>query len=552
MVKKVPHHDGIGIVRAAALLLAVFTLWIGMRILFFKGLTGSDDLRYVRFALTWDHAPVNIWEARLLGNALTALSIHLFGFSEPTLVLPSLAASFTLLIVAMKWAHRIGGWRAVPAAGCLMAMTPVDVDAATMVSPFTIMAAFMSVGSYLYLTEAAPAHAVAGERDRSTAHPILGGRFQTIRTNGLFRSFLAGGLLGVGVMTHLAGFYLWGVLLAVSIAVDQRHFLGKALVASMCLFVALLLDMSAFALLFGDPLGRFHASAMTFSIPPPFPWDPVRREVNWKFFWEPLAIGLYSKGLGLLPLAFFAAVLRFGKKEDRALRIMTATVAGLAVWIAYGTLVPWAYHPFFRYTRFLLPIVPMLVVGVAYAATHRSLGSGPAAPWLHGHGRWVVATLSAAGALNLLCSGSWGESVEVSRHLRSFVLANPTEAFVTDYRTFREINVLSALHPPANLFFHPLGLDGPPPYDGALLFIPDRAPETVTLLVNSLHRDATQEFAQWIEREASPAVMTLGEANFRPICKLLPPLEHWKWFIRRPPGFAVRFDRDRELAAQAD
>lgn len=552
MVKKTPHRDGIGIVRAAALLFAIFTLWIGMRILFFKGLTGSDDLRYVRFALTWDHAPVNIWEARLLGNALTTLSIYLFGFSEPALILPSLAASFTLLIIAMKWAHRIGGWRAVPAAGGLMAMTPVDVDAATMVSPFTIMAAFMSVGSYLYLTEAAPARAIAGEQGRSTTHPISEGWFPSIRANGPFRSFLAGGLLGVGVMTHLAGFYLWGILLTVSIAVDRRHFLGKALVASMCLFAALLLDMSAFALLFGDPLGRFHASTMTFSISPPFPWDPVRQEVNWKFFWEPLAIGLYSKGLGLLPLAFFAAVLRFWKTGDRALRIMTATVAGLAVWMAYGTLVPWAYHPFFRYTRFLLPIVPMLAVGVAYAATHRSLGSGPTAPRLHGYGRWVVATISVTGALNLLCSGSWGESVEVSRHLRSFVLANPTEAFVTDYRTFREINVLSALHPPANLSFHPLGLDGPPPHDGALLFVPDRATETVTLLVNSLQRDATYDFAQWIEREASPAVMTLGETSFRPICKLLPPLERWKWSIRRPPGLAIRFDRGRELAIQVD
>ena len=59
-----------------------FVVWLTMRMVFFVGVTGSDDMYYLRYAALWDRTLTDHWEARLLGNALTAVSLRLFGLTE--------------------------------------------------------------------------------------------------------------------------------------------------------------------------------------------------------------------------------------------------------------------------------------------------------------------------------------------------------------------------------------------------------------------------------------------------------------------------------------
>ncbi|MHC4697674.1 MAG: hypothetical protein ACYTFA_13130, partial [Planctomycetota bacterium] len=178
--------------RWLVLLVLCLALWALMRIVFFVGVAGSDDMYYMRYAALWDRAPVNHWEARLLGNALTASAMTAFGRTEAAAVLPSFAASLAVLGCVLYWCRKYGTYRQACWAGVFLAVLPIDVEMASTISPHTIMAAMLGVGTLAFLRE--PSSAVS--------------------------RIVAAVLISLGVITHFAGIYYVAALVLAALCVD--------------------------------------------------------------------------------------------------------------------------------------------------------------------------------------------------------------------------------------------------------------------------------------------------------------------------------------------
>ena len=245
-------------------------VWLLMRVLFFVGIAGSDDLYVLRYAVLWDRIPVNGWETRLLSNALTAASIRLFGYSELASALPSLAASLTILVCVLAYCRRYGNVRSAWWAGLLVAVLPLDVDMATAVSSHTIMSAWMAVGTLAFLR--APESKRAG--------------------------YVAALCLALGVVTHLAGVYYVASLVIASLWIDHRRYVIPTVTLALACVVVIATDLAVFAIAFDDPLLRFRLSLGAMATE-----QPILPEVNGAFNPEfvlwPIRNALYSKAFGL-------------------------------------------------------------------------------------------------------------------------------------------------------------------------------------------------------------------------------------------------------------
>lgn len=102
-------------------------VWTLARVIFFVGISGSDDMYHIRFAALWDRTPQNQWEARLIANALFAGAMRIFGRGELAAALPCLISSLAVLGATLFAAARVGGLRVALWAGLLVALLPLEV-----------------------------------------------------------------------------------------------------------------------------------------------------------------------------------------------------------------------------------------------------------------------------------------------------------------------------------------------------------------------------------------------------------------------------------------
>lgn len=478
-------------------LAACLALWLAVRAAFFQGFAGSDDLRYVRYAICWDRAPINHWEARLISNALTRGAILTFGFSEWTATLPSLLASLTMLVVTFLWAQRRLGLAAATCAGLLLATLPIDADGANFPSAHVIMTALVVLGSLAFVESA-----------------DVG-----------WRRWLAGGLLATGAVTHLAGIYYVAAVCGAGLLLAPRKYFASVVIVAICGVLAFAADMAVFQLAFGDALLRFRLalgqSSSVDEIAPLF----VSGKLNAAFFLVPLQNLVYSKAFGVaLGAAMLVGLLRW-RKLDISLRILLAAAILNWLWMSYGSQAPWTYKPFWRLMRFFHPLAlaSVLVLGAALATIRP---------------RWRVACITpliALGLLNLLASGPWGQNARISAGLLPYVRAHADQTFAADLHTLNELYVLNGCAHLPNV----VALDG---YDHGHLLDPaiTQHPSTDAirfdaLLDNPLNTRRDTAFAAFLKRNAGPGTFATPPA-YRPLCTLIPPLKSLDWSLRRPSG----------------
>lgn len=480
---------------AVPLLVAV---WLLLRVVFFEGLWGYDDLYHAHFAMR-PRVPVDVWEGRLLYNGLLIGAYRLFGGSEWALALPTMLASLGFTLSVWWAARRLAGGPAGLFAGLLCATFAQDVVLATDPLANGLANAFAALGTAL---------AVAGRR------PWLGG--------------LA---FGAAVASHLtAAFYFAPFLAVFALLGDRRQalpMLGAALLAYA------LLDPLPQWIVAGDPLHHLHLVRTTHLEHQPYTMPPFLPSGAWNpaWFWWPPATFLFSKAFGLLlSVPVLLAVARW-RRLERADRLLVAVVVGAFAWINWGTQHPLAYQPLNHQVRYWYPLAaPACLLAARLLATIR---------WR----RVYAAALLLPGPLLLLASGPWGQNVEITRELLAYARTRPAQTFVTDPYTYDEMLILTDMDPPPNVTL----LAGPPEDDPAFgapsaATRRDGRPGDYELLVNVLQsgRRKAARFERALEglRRAPVSAPT-----WRAFAYLLPEemrATHPR-LMRKPPAEVARF-----------
>jgi len=468
-----------------------------MRAVFFVGLTGSDDLYYLRFAAFWQRVPANHWEARLLGNALITASMKLFGRTELAGVAPSLAASLAVIGSLLYVCRHFGRWRQALWAGMLIAALPIDIEMATSITPYTVMTGFLAVGTAAFL----------------------------VAPDSPMGRIVAALALALGVVTHYSGIYYVTALAAGGLIVDCRQFLSAVLLTLIAGVLVLSAELAVFYILYDDALVGLRICEQTNHLT--IPDGPVTPEgtIHWYFFYWPVRQLLFSNAFGIALIATILwSMLRYGRME-RLGRVLSVTCVLYWVWMCYGSKVPWDYVPFWRMTRFQYPMT--LAMAILFGGTVTSPGRRGAV--------FVGMAVIAVCLFISLCRDTGGENVRVSRELAAYAADRPEQRFITDYHTLNEMWAVQGLVMPHNV----VTLDDAhwsQLMDRHAERIPaDRAGHYDAILVNPINAARTPHFAAFIERCAGDVIYS-ATPGVRPIGALLSPLRHWQWSQNKPPA----------------
>lgn len=511
---------GAGAVRADAtlanwpvVLAACAALWLIMRTVFFVGLVGSDDLHYLRFAALWDRAPVNDWEARLIGNGLTALAVRLFGVNETAAALPSLAASLAVLACTLCWFRHYGTPLQGLVGGGIVALLPLDVEMATTVSPHTVMTGLFAVGTYGWF------RGVDVARWRIPA----------------------AGFLALGVLTHFAGVYFVAMLALASLIVDRRAYFKSVGLTMLFGVTFLALDMIAFQAIYGDAFLRLSACMAEMHNPKP-DLPMAGSTFTGEFLLWPLRNLVYSKAFGpALIVAMGIGVARFRLLDGRG-RILLLVIGLTWLWMSFGTQVPWSYRPFWRMSRFLHPLaLPVALLLAILLVPGQRVASREHTSSSRRWGPMVALGLSLTFITNLLASGPWGENVTTSRELLRYAKTHSAVPFITDYRTLNEMYALNGMRSPDNVVT--LGdIPSSRLFDASARELTVTGIERATMvLLNPLNVENHPGVAALA---ADPRMRTVYEtpAAKRRLCSILPLFGEQPWALRRPAGRVLRLE----------
>lgn len=378
--------------------LLLFAWWAGLRVVFFTGIIGSDDFFHLRYAIQWDAPPVNHWEARLAFNALLRAAIRLLGYHEWVCALPSLAGSLLLVTAAIRGAYLGGGCRSALLAGWIAASMPLDVILSTVPSASPLSS---GIAGWFFVE-------------------LLGRRW-----------ILAALIGGLATLIHPVNVH-FVLMAAVMRAVFERQ-IRPLTAAALAVCVYFLLDFGINTLSWGDP---FHSLRILSQWHDP---DPYYKTGSAEWFLYPFRSLVFSKEFGIAALlACCAPLLRPAGRKWTLL--CAATVAAFWLWIGFGSVKPTEYEPFWRLARFQYPLIVPISMALADVL-----------PGLRARITFSAGILSVLHILLLAGSGSWGESVEISRRFLDEVRRRPDRVFLTDLRTEREMIGLNGFQPIGNL-----------------------------------------------------------------------------------------------------
>jgi hypothetical protein len=386
-------------------------------------------------------------------------------------------------------------------AGLTLALLPTDVARASSISAFPVMLACLTAGTVAWLDAA-----------NSRRARVLGGL-----------------LLGFGILAHLSAAYYVAALFAVSALIGGRGYLKAGVVGVLLCVAVMSAEVAVYHFAFDDALGRFRISRGQFPNPDPNVPLTIDGDFNWRFITWPIQHLIFSKGFGfILSAAIVASVARYRKLTPRE-RILLVTALFYWLWVSFGSVIPWAYSPFWRMMRFVepvtLPVVVLFASAVAYAA-HRRLAT------------WCAIGALGAGVFILSAGGSWGQNVRISEELLAYAKSCPQQRFVTDYHTWNEMYALNGMIPPANV----ATLDDIDPSqllqrDGYLVPAIEAA-NYDAILENPLNVARTPGFSRWLDRHRGFVVHETAPA-YRMACSPFPTLRRQPWAMRKPPAGVI-------------
>ncbi len=493
----------------AALLVLV---WLALRVVFFEGLWGYDDLDHIGYAMD-PGPPADVFQARLMLNALLIGAYRLFGAAEWVWALPTMFASLVFVFATWLTARRLLPERTALAAGLLAATLVLDVTTSTDTGGSPFANAFASVGTGLLLT---------GEGRR--------------------RLVAAGIVLAGGMLAHLAtALYVLPLIVAWALH-DGRRWREAFLLFGVVSATYVIVDCTLFTILLGDPLGHYRLLVGTHLTNQPYLDVPPRLADGsfnpWFFGWSFRAL-VFTKHFGLLLGPVLAAGIVMWRRWDRTARLMVLAVGLGWLYLNFGSQHPFGWAPLAKNERYCYPLaLPAILLALRVLAEIRR-------PTLRA--AWVAGLVLPVPPL-LLAAGPWGQNVEISRELIAVAEAHPDRTFVTDPHTYDEMFMLGERRAPPNVAI----LD-----DGTPDLRPNEKPPRLPprpgdwyALVNPmhLHRERARAFAEFVRERMRAEPVTAP--TWRLIAMVLPERVRTDWpvMMRKPPAEVARFPEAPALA----
>jgi hypothetical protein len=473
--------------RPVLALITVILVWALLRAVFFDGCWWAwDDWFHVRYAYLWDGPPKNIYEARLLFNALLRASMALLGFRPIAWALPGLLASLMTVLSAYWLGLRQLGRPGAFVAGVVAACMPIDILFCSVPLAGPVSAGFAACALALLLgSESGPglAMAIAAACLSALCHPA--------------------GVFAVLAMAAAAFFFFSRKRALVFVAVAIPLFLA--------------LDMGASALASGgDP---FHNYALLRN------WrDPDGYVLMYSAAWftRPFTSLVFSKAFGLTIPIVVAGLFVAQLRRSRVYLGLLAYCFFLWLWFSFGTAKPTTYEPFWRDTRFWQPMTPALALMAAWIAQKKPSVRGPLLLGVCGLGIILVAS-----------SGVWGQSAGISRDMWQYAGRNPNALFLADSQTIMQMEAYNRFQTMSNVCALPCSTASSSRQPVFLLFNPLNQPEQAP------NRPKPVQLGIGNLRCGAPVLVTALKP--REIAAFLPlaVLQRHPFLIRRPPG-AIR------------
>ena len=336
---------------------------LALRLMYFIGLSGHDDVSYFNYALdvlegTFGTEPAadGSFPFRFrLGIILpTALMFSVFGVSEQVAAILPLLNSLGLI-----WMCWWGGRRISPQVGfyaaLLMATFPLAIGTATSLlpSPFTALCAGVSI---LFWLDTRSAQQAGRLSPRQAA----------------WRSFAAGVVLGLGYFFRIeAGLF---VLFFVSFAALQRETWKNCLLALCGAASVVLLENIAYFLLHGELLYRLKVISGGFSdLDAELSEAILTRKSPWVYlkyiFLKPTDLGLHWAAL--VPCALLAVIWRKAERQPVLLWFWPVTL-----YLFFGSWSLSTYVPTTKDPRYLMIVTPPGLILLAAMLEQISQRSG--------------------------------------------------------------------------------------------------------------------------------------------------------------------------------
>jgi Dolichyl-phosphate-mannose-protein mannosyltransferase len=313
---------------------AILALATALRIAFFTGYHGFDDVYYIQRAFDLSEGvrtlPQSAWQARIGLVGPTALVYAAFGVTPVTTSLFPFACSLLGICAAYALGKRLFDERTGLLAALLLAFLPIDVLFAGQLfanTPVSLLAG-MGLGCF-----------VLAERNDDP------------------RAYVASGLcMGLAAVVHEAAVMVLAAYPAYLLAVRGfrvRHFL----LAGAFVF-GLSVEPITHWLLLGAPLARLQGLAGSHSTSfSAGSSDLAYSGFNVVWIGEGLVRPFFERTFGLFTWLLMPALWLAVRCEKRSVeRALGVVVVAAASWILFGTVSPTHYSPLWRLPRYLVPL----------------------------------------------------------------------------------------------------------------------------------------------------------------------------------------------------
>jgi len=329
-----------------------------IRLSFFSGITGGDDLAYleeIHKTYTGNFEPASShWGLRLGFILPSLLCVYLFGFNEAALALFPLVCSVAHILLIYAAARLLVNEKTALLSAFLMAFFPLDVFFATMIFLDTPLALFMGLSAFYF---------IKGDIEDKTAYYVLSGLF-----------------LGLAYLIKETGLYITLFFIG-SIIIEKKIRLKYGVVILSFLFI-FFLEFSYYYLRTGNPVyrlsvaeGGHHTMMETLekkhnNIPKKgfFKEDVsevlVLRGNNW--YIEPFFMLATNQEFGFFYYFILPIMTYFLVKKDKKIKIVMIWMIPMFIYILYGTTNPFSFSPLRRWPRYLTPVTAPALIILAY------------------------------------------------------------------------------------------------------------------------------------------------------------------------------------------
>ena len=398
--------------RSLAAIAGVLAVWMLSSWLFWVGYVGVDDIFYARYAYLLHRPPMIWWEFRMPFILAVRASFALFGTSELAAAIPNLAASLALLASTawmVGWPRKLT-WQ-TNLTMILAAMIPLDVGFRSWPGATCFAGSLCGV---------------------ATACWLRGKRWVPYAGSAVFALAFA---------SHETMVYYIAIFCSLSLLWDWKRFLKPTLLIGVLVAVNLSAEAVAYQYLLGNLLARFKvasegAGVSTAGV------DLDSTITGLRYYLWPVEMLFTSKQFaGSLLMLFLASAVVWRKFEGHQ-KMLLLSVLFIWAWLGWGTMVPWAYKPFFRQYHYYLPL--LLGINTLMPAAV-FLAFRPVAA------RAILIALACFYFVAAAAGGRWGQSFDASRALLDYAEKHPAITFLTDVSTMNQMYTIKGFSLPSNV-----------------------------------------------------------------------------------------------------